>query len=151
MGLNAVSRIVILQRKALRIMNFQSRDCHSSPLFKSSHILKPEDKVLIENIIFINKSFNNLLPPVFKSWFIFCSNIHNYRTVSSTADKIFKPSYRTDSYGKKFNSLQEPLIVRIKLNISSVICHLKHKAQPKLKVCFLKNALITINDEVKMG
>ena len=77
MGLNAVSRIVILQRKALRIMNFQSRDCHSSPLFKSSHILKPEDKILIENIIFINKSFNNLLPPVFKSWFIFCSDIHN--------------------------------------------------------------------------
>ena len=28
------------------------------------------------------------------------ADVHNYQTVSSTADKIFKPSYRTDSYGK---------------------------------------------------
>ena len=82
------------------MMNFQSRESHSSPLFKSNHILKLEDKILIENILFINKSFNNLLPPIFKIWFTFCSDVHNYQTVSSIADKIFKPSYRTDSYGK---------------------------------------------------
>ena len=82
-------------------MNCQSRDSHSSALFKSNHILKLEEKILIENILFINKSFNNLLPPIFKSWFIFCSDVHNYQTVSSTVNKISKPSYRTDSYGKK--------------------------------------------------
>ena len=71
----------------------------SSLLFKSNHILKPEDKILIENILFINKSFNNL-SPIFKSWFTFCSDVHNYQTVSFTTDKIFKPSYRTDSFGK---------------------------------------------------
>ena len=81
-------------------MNFQSTDSHSSALFRSNNILKLEDKILIKNILFINKSFNNLLPPVFKSWFTFCSDLHNYHTVSSTTDKIFKPSYRTDSYGK---------------------------------------------------
>ena len=95
-----MSRIVILQKKALRIMNFQSRDSHSSPLVKPNHILKFEDKILIENILFINKSLNNLLPPIFKNWFTFCSDVHNYQTVSSTSDKIFKPSYRTDSFGK---------------------------------------------------
>ena len=66
-NLNAVSRIVILQKKTLRMMNFQSGDSHSSPLFKSNLILKFEDKILTENILFINKSFNNLLPPIFKS------------------------------------------------------------------------------------
>ena len=99
-NLHAVSRIVILQKKALIIMNFQSKDPHSSLLFKSNNIVKLEDKILIENILFINKSFNNLLPPIFKSWSTFCSEVHNYQTISSTADKIFKPSYRTDSYGK---------------------------------------------------
>ena len=49
----------------------------------------------------MNKSFNNFLPVISKSWFIFCTDVHNYETVSSSADKIFKPSYRTDSYGKK--------------------------------------------------
>ena len=64
---NAASRIFILQKKALRIMDPQSRDSHSSPLFKSNHILKLKDKILIENILFINKSCNNLLPPIIKS------------------------------------------------------------------------------------
>ena len=81
-------------------MDFQSRESNSSSLFKSNHILTLEDKILTENIIFIHKSFNNLLPPIFKNWFTFCSDVHNYQTVPSTADKIFKPSYRTDSYGK---------------------------------------------------
>ena len=30
-----------------------------------------------------------------------------------------------------------------------MICHLKHSAQPKLKVYFLKNALENINEKVK--
>ena len=102
-NLHSLSRIIILQKKALRIMNFQSRDSHSSPLFRSNHILKLEDKILIENILFISKSFNNLLPPIFISWFTFCSDAHNSHTVSSTADKIFKPSCRTDFSEKKFN------------------------------------------------
>ena len=86
-------------KKSLRIMNFQSRDSHSSPLFRSKHILKLEHKILIENIIFVSKSFNNLLPPIFKIWFTFCCDVHNYHTVTSTANKIFKPSYTTDYYG----------------------------------------------------
>ena len=99
-NLPSLSRIIILQKKVLRIMNFQSRESLSSPLFRSNHILKLEDEILVWNILFINKSFNNLLPTIFKSWFNFCSDLHNYRTVSSAADKIFKPYYRTDSYGK---------------------------------------------------
>ena len=87
-------------------MNFQSRDSPSSSLFRSNNILKLEDKILIDNILFINKPFNNLLPPIFKSWFNFCSDLHNYHTVSSTVDKIFKPSYTTDSYGKNSITLR---------------------------------------------
>ena len=83
-------------------MNFQSRDSHSSLLFKSNHVLRFEDKILVENILFINKSFD-------KYFFLQSlkvgspsarSDVHNYQTVSSTAEKIFKPSYRTDSRGK---------------------------------------------------
>ena len=43
-------------------------------LFKSNHILKFEDKILIENILFIN---NNLLPAIFKNLFTFCSDVQN--------------------------------------------------------------------------
>ena len=37
-------RIVILQKKAVRIINFQPRNSHTSPLFKESSILKFQDK-----------------------------------------------------------------------------------------------------------
>ena len=84
-------------------MNFQSRDFHSNLLFKCNHILKLEDKIPVENIFFINKSFTSLLPLIFKTWFTFCSVAHNYQKVSSTTDKMFKPSNGTDSYRKKRN------------------------------------------------
>ena len=71
----------------------------SSLLCKKSNILKFEVKILINNIIFISKSINNLQPPISKNWFIFCSNIYKYDRVSSSTDKLFKPSYRTNSYG----------------------------------------------------
>ena len=48
----------------------------------------------------MSKSINNLLPPIFKNWFIFCAEIHNYDTVLSSADRFLKLSYRTASYGK---------------------------------------------------
>ena len=88
--------------KNLGIINNQPRNSHSGPLFKKSNILKFEDKVLISNIIFISKSINSLLPPIFKNQFIFCSKIRNYDTVSSSTDKLFQPSYRTNSYGKNY-------------------------------------------------
>ena len=83
-NLNGTSKTAILQNKALRIMNFQFRDSHSSLLFKSNDILKLEDKIIIENMSVVSKSFNNLLPPIFKSWLTLCSDDHNYQTVSAT-------------------------------------------------------------------
>ena len=96
-NLNSKLRVITLQKKAQRIINNQPKNSHLGPLSKQNNILKFEDKILIGNIIFISKSINNL-PPIFKNWFIFCSEIHNYNTVSSSTDKLFKPLYRTDSY-----------------------------------------------------
>ena len=60
--------------------------------------------MLITNILFINKSFNNLFPPIFKNWFIFCSDIHYYQTVSSTAKKS-KSLLLMNHHGNKAYSL----------------------------------------------
>ena len=51
-------------------------------------------------MIFICKSINNILPPVFKNWFTFCSVIHNNDTVSLPTNTLLKTFYGTDSYGK---------------------------------------------------
>ena len=69
-----IQRIAILQKKAARIINFQPRNSHTSPLFKQNFILKFQDKICLENILFVSKSLNNLTPSIFSTWFSFPSD-----------------------------------------------------------------------------
>ena len=97
---STIQRIIILQKKAIRIINLQPRNFHTSPLFKQNSILKFQDKICLENILFISKSLNNLSPSVFNTWFSFSSDQHNYETSSSTQGNLMKPFYKTNRYGK---------------------------------------------------
>ena len=96
---STIQRIVILQKKAVRIINFQPRNSHTSHLFKQSSILKFQDKICLENILFISKSLSNL-SPVFNAWFSFSSDQHNYETSGSTQGNLAKLFYKTNRYGK---------------------------------------------------
>ena len=95
---STIQQIVILQKKAARIINFQPRNSHTSPLFKQSSILKFQDKICLENILFVSKSLNNLSPSVFNTWFVFSSGQHE--TSSSTQGILIKLFYKTNRYGK---------------------------------------------------
>ena len=81
-------------------MNFQPRNSHTSPLFRKTSVLKFKDKVNLENILFISKSINNLLPFHFNNRFVFSSDAHKYNTSWSSNDKLQKYSYRTKTYGR---------------------------------------------------
>ena len=52
--------IVILQEKAVRFINSEPSNSRTSPLFKQNSILKFQDKICLENILFVSKSLNNL-------------------------------------------------------------------------------------------
>ena len=100
---SSVKQILILQKKAVRIINFQPRNSHTSPLFKQNFILKFQDKVYkvcLENILFVSKSFNNLSPSIFNTWFSLSSDQHHYETSSSTQGNLMKLFDKTDRYGK---------------------------------------------------
>ena len=64
-NINAVNRLIILQNNALCIMNFKDQLFHSCPLFPENNILKFIDKITLENILFVNKSINRQVPPIF--------------------------------------------------------------------------------------
>ena len=64
-------QILILQKKAVRIINFQPRNSHTSPLFKQNSILKFQDKICLENILFVSKSLNNLSPSILMHGLVF--------------------------------------------------------------------------------
>ena len=65
---NSIKRLLVLQKKSLRIMHFLKRNAHTSNLFKNLNILKLPDKVSLENCILICKYFNQSLPKSFKNW-----------------------------------------------------------------------------------
>ena len=54
-NISTINHHYILQKKALRIINFKEHNAHSSPLFHYSKITKIADKVKIEICLFINK------------------------------------------------------------------------------------------------
>ena len=87
-------------KEANKIINFQPRNSHTSPLFKQNSILKFQDKIYLEYILFVSKSLNNLTPSVFSTWFSFSSDQHNYETSSSTQGNLIKLFYKTKRYGK---------------------------------------------------
>ena len=57
-SINTVNRLIIPQKKALRIISFKDQLFHSSPLSSGNYILKFGDKITLENILFVNKSIN---------------------------------------------------------------------------------------------
>ena len=66
--------LIILQKKATRIMTFSQFDAHSSPLFKSLHILKFPDLVTLHTAVFMHKFNDNMLPSVFANFFTSVNN-----------------------------------------------------------------------------
>ena len=67
---NTIQQSIILHKKDIRIIYFQQRNFHTSPLLKQNSILKFQDKICLENVLFISKSLNNLSPLVFSIYMV---------------------------------------------------------------------------------
>ena len=82
---NAINRLVIfrsliLQKKALRITTFNLK-IFIKVLYLEKLVLKFKDSINLENILFISKFANNLLPSLFNNWFVFSSDAQKYLMV----------------------------------------------------------------------
>ena len=73
-NINTVKMLIILQKKALRIMHFRDQLFHSSPLSSLNNILKFGDRITLENIVFVRKCINRQVPSIFYDWFTFSGN-----------------------------------------------------------------------------
>ena len=127
-NINTVRRLIILQKKALRIMNFKAQLFHSSPLFSSNNILKFGDKITLENILFVSKSINTQVPSIFNDWFTFSGNLHRYETCWSATNHLNIPTFRTQKYGhfsirasaiRSWNYTQDMLKINLSLKNST--------------------------------
>ena len=117
---DSIKCLIILQKKVLRIINFEPRNCHTSRLFKENAILKLINKVQLENILFVNKCINNLLPPIFNDWFTFISAPH--QTISYSKNSIKSSSIQSwNNAQQKLRSLKTLPSTKIKQLIADEI------------------------------
>ena len=92
----SINRLIILQKEALRIMSFECRNAHSNPL-----LFRLPDEIIMENCLFISKSINFNLPPLFNRWFTFSSDSHNYETSTSSKGLLKVNTVNTKKYGRE--------------------------------------------------
>lgn len=86
-------RLVILQKRAIRIINKSEVDAHTTPIFRNMKLLKFCDINKLQVGQFMFKYKNNLLPQSFKGIFTTNSEVHRYHTRSLHSFHI--PSKRT--------------------------------------------------------
>ena len=75
-----LQRIVILQKRALRIVNNSTYDANTSPIFKELKLLKFHDIHSFQLGFFMFSLNNSTLPSKFNNLFQINSQIHNYNT-----------------------------------------------------------------------
>ena len=79
-------------------------------------------------LLFVNKSINRQVPPIFYDWFTFSGDLHRYETCWSVTDHLNIPTFRTQKYGRfsirastiySWNSMQNLLIKNLSLKNST--------------------------------
>ena len=119
----------ILNTWFIMLINFQPRNSHTSPIFDQNFILKFQDKICLENILFVSKSLNDSSPSIFKTWFRFYSHHYEifpqYETSSSTQGKGLSTN--------NFRHAQQILILSLfftdKIKMNRILTKIKWKIQ----------------------
>ena len=92
-------RLVILQKRIIRIINKSHFNAHTDPIFKDLGILKFNDIHLLQLGQFMYSCKNSFLPPKFNNNFSQSNQFHSYNTRNSQAYRL--PYCRTNT--KKFS------------------------------------------------
>lgn len=116
-------RIVLLQKRVIRVLDKSKFDAHTDPIFKKLNILKLENICLLQLGLFMYSYKKSLLPNRFKNMFVLNSDIHGYSTRNLMAFRV--PLCRTNirqfsirfQGPKFFNSLPLEMTNLVSVNI----------------------------------
>ena len=105
-----INRIIKLQDKVIRIINFAYYNASRNPLYNNSKILKLSDNIKLLNYMYVHDSLKGTLPFALNNNFNFSHNFHNYNTRGSVLNKIILPKVRTKVYGLKSINYESSLV-----------------------------------------
>ena len=116
-ALTNCNQLIMLQKRAVRIISHVGYYDHTAPLFTKLKVLQFSELYNYHLGIFMYKCMNNALPLCFQSYFTLTSNVHLHCTRSTTQKKLFVHSNRTSMFKNSlvqrgiifWNSLNETL------------------------------------------
>ena len=76
-------KVFKLQNRALRTITFSDFQADPNPIYKSLKILKLDDLVTLQNVLFVYDHIKKTLPACFDSYFRKISDVHEIVTVNS--------------------------------------------------------------------
>ena len=111
-----ICRLIRLQNKAIRVINFANFRDHSLPLYSASNILKITDTIKMQNFLFVYDDLYGQLPNALSNTFVLSSNRHNYNTRSAKRNTVTIPRVRTKVYGLRSIKFQSSYIWNFMVN-----------------------------------
>ena len=78
------TKLTKLQKKALKVINFQSSDSPTGPLYQENKVLKIADFINYKNALFVRNTLKRENPQVFHQMFIMLNHKHTYNTRAAT-------------------------------------------------------------------
>ena len=81
--LNPNSPTFVLQKKAVRLINFANYQAHTDPIFKELKILKVMDIIKMRNVLFVHNILNCNVPKHFDNFILIRNTKHSHRTINN--------------------------------------------------------------------
>ena len=94
-----VSRLQLIQNKAIKIINFGKFRDSVTPLYQKSRILKLTDHVKLQNFLFVHNTLRGNIPLPLKNYFQISADTYSYDTRAAGQHKLVLPKARTQPYG----------------------------------------------------
>ena len=112
-----LNKILLLQKRALRIINFSDRCDHAIPLFIDANIL-PINFLYYQTISnLMHDVHNNMVPSGISDMFQKISNCHYYKTRASASGNLYVNSSKLELYKQSFSRFGAKLWNEIPCNI----------------------------------
>ena len=94
-----INRLIKLQNKAIRVINFAPFRCSVTPLYKTSRLLKFCDSIKLQNFLYVFDCLKNTVPNVLRQTFTLITSRHGYNTRGASCNQVVIPKVRTLVYG----------------------------------------------------
>ena len=104
-----MQKIVKLQNRAIRTINFKGPRSETTKLYADNKILKLEDFIKLSHCLFIHDYLNDMLPKCFEDYYQRLNSMYFERTKNAKLGCLFVPFKKSTKYGLNSITLQSIL------------------------------------------